>query len=137
MKHMLADLGQPARHLRVAGSDVDRQWVEAKVLMLSTDMKEQWQTALSYGYGCGGCTAPRQYDQHGQLHIPFPGKDMLHTRRVVLQAQRSGEYGTNEEWRQHLQGASRSFMSADRHGQRLEVREHDVAPVQVQTVLLS
>ena len=122
MFHMLVDLGQPAQHLRVAGSAHDRQWVETKVLMLSTDMKEQWETALTYGYGCVGCVAPRKYDQQGELNVNFDGRDMMHTRAVVLKAQRSGEYGSSQEWRQHLQGASRPFMSADQQAARLEVR---------------
>jgi len=122
MFHMLADLGQPAQHLRVAGSAHSRLWVETKVLMLSTDMKEQWETALTYGYGCVVCVSPRKYDHTGELHVPHAGRDMQHTRAVVLKAQRSGEYGSRQEWREHLQGASRPFMSADQQAARLEVR---------------
>jgi len=122
MFHMLADLGNPAQFLRVAGSATHRHFVETKVLMLSMDMKEQWETALTYGYGCVGCVAPRKYVQQGQLHVPFPGRDMERTCADVLKAQRSGEYGSGQEWRRHLQGASRPFMLPDRHNARLEVR---------------
>ena len=70
--------------------------------MLSTDMKEQWETAFTYGYGCVSCVAPRKCDRTDELYVPFAGRDMLHTRRVVLPAQKTGEYGDHDEWQKHL-----------------------------------
>ena len=92
------------------------------MLMLPTDMKEQWETALTYGYRCVSCVAPRKYDHTTELYVPFSGRDMLHTRGVVLRAQKSGEYGSGKEWWQHLQGASRPFLLPDQKSTRLEVR---------------
>ena len=123
MFYMLEDLGEPAQYLRVAGSVHERQWVESQVLMLSTDMKEQWETAFTYGYGCVSCVAPRKYDRTDELYVPFAGRDMLDTRRKVLRAQRTGEYGDHDEWQKHLQGASRPFVLQDQQSARLEVRQ--------------
>ena len=103
--------------------------------MQSTDMKEQWQTALTCGYGCVGCVAARQHDNPGELHVPCPVRDMGDTKRTVLHAQRLGEYGSDEEWRQRLLGPCRPFMSPDRHAAHLEVCivivEPDTMPMSV------
>ena len=125
MFYMLEDMGEPAQYLRVAGSVHERQWVESQVLMVSTDMKEQWETAFTYGYGCVSCVAPRKYDRTDELYVPFAGRDMLHTRRVVLRAQKIGEYCNHDEWQKHLQGASRPFVLPDQQSARLEVRDYD------------
>ena len=118
---MLEDLGEPAQFLRVAGTSNDRQWVETQVLMMNTDMKEQWGTVFTYGYGCVSCLAPHKYDQMGELYVPFAGRDMQHTRGDVLRAQQFGEYGSSDEWRRHLHGASRSFVLQDPNSGRLDV----------------
>jgi len=108
MFYMLEDMCE-AQNLRVAGTAHDRQLVEAKVLMFSTDFKEQWETAQTYGYGCVSCHAPRKPHADGVLHVPAAGRVMEHVRRDVLKAQQTGEYGTQAEWQLHLQGASKPF----------------------------
>jgi len=123
MFYMLEDMGE-AQNLRVAGTAHDRQLVEAKVLMFSTDFKEQWETAQTYGYGCVSCHAPRKALADGVLHVPAAGRVMEHVRRDVLQAQETGEYGTQEEWQSKLTGASRPFVKPDARRARLEVRHH-------------
>jgi len=121
---MLEDMSA-AQYLRVAGTSNDRQWVYAKVLMFSTDFKEQWDTAQTYGYGCVSCNAPRKPQHTGELHVPAASRDMHHTKRIVLKAQQSGEYGANAEWKDHLQGASKPFVKPDAQSARLEVRHYE------------
>jgi len=124
MFYMLEDMGE-VQNLRVAGTAHDRQLVEAKVLMFSTDMKEQWDTAQTYGYGCVSCHAPRKAQADGVLHEPAAGRVMEHVRRDVLKAQETGEYGTQGEWQSKLAGASRPFVKPDASRSRLEV-QHDL-----------
>jgi len=124
MFYMLEDMGE-AQNLRVAGTAHDRQLVEAKVLMFSTDMKEQWDTAQTYGYGCVSCHAPRKAQADGVLHEPAAGRVMEDVRRDVLKAQETGEYGTQGEWQSKLAGASRPFVKPDASRSRLEV-QHDL-----------
>jgi len=124
MYHMLEGLGDEAQLLRVAGTPHERQWVETQVLMVSTDMKEQWETACTYGYGCVSCMAPRKSPHTGELHVPCTGRNMADMRRQVLRAQKTGEYGVANEWQKYLQGASHPFVLPDMGSARLEVREY-------------
>jgi len=123
MFYMLETMGG-AQNLRVAGTAHDRQLVEAKVLMFSTDFKEQWETAQTYGYGCVCCLAQRKTVADGVLHVPAAGRVMEQVRRDVLQAQETGEYGSQGEWQSKLTGASRPFVKPDARRERLEVRRH-------------
>ena len=124
MYYMLEGLGDEAQLLRVVGTAHERQWVETQVLMVSTDMKEQWETACTYGYGCVSCMAPRKSPHTGELHVPCTGRNMADTRRQVLRAQKTGEYGVAHEWQKYLQGASHPFVLPDMGSGRLEVREY-------------
>ena len=84
---------QPAAH--PAGSrDSALLMFSRALLMFSTDFKEQWETAQTYGYGCVSCHAPRKPHADGVLHVPAAGRVMEHVRRDVLKAQQTGEYGT-------------------------------------------
>ena len=51
------------------------------------------------------CIAPRKSEHTSELHVPYAGRNMVDTRRQVLRAQRTGEYGDDDEWQKHLQGA--------------------------------
>ena len=123
MFYMLETMGGP-QNLRVAGTAHDRQLVEPKVLMFSTDFKEQWETAQTYGYGCVCCLAPRKTVADGVLHVPAAGRVLGQVRRDVLHAQQTGEYGLQGEWQSKLIGASRPFVKPDARRERLEVRRH-------------
>ena len=135
MYYMLEGLGDEAQFLRVAGRAHERQWVETQVLMVSTDMKEQWETACTYGYGCVSCMAPRKSPPTGELHVPCTSRNMADTRRQVLRAQRTGEYGVANEWQKHLQGASHPFVLQDMGSGRLEVREYGMHECNVYNAL--
>jgi len=69
------------------------------------------------------CIAPGKYEHTGELYVPYAGRNMVDTRRKVLRAQRTGEYGDHDEWQKHLQGASRPFVLQDQQSARLEVRQ--------------
>jgi len=84
---------QPAAHPAVSRDSAMLMFSRA-LLMFSTDFKEQWETAQTYGYGCVSCHAPRKPHADGVLHVPAAGRVMEHVRRDVLKAQQTGEYGT-------------------------------------------
>jgi len=120
MFYMLENMDK-VQNLRVAGTVHERQLVEAKVLMFSTDMKEQWDLAQTYGYGCVSCHAPKKAQADGVVYRPAAGRVMQDVCRDVLQAQQTGEYGTQGEWKSKLAGHARPFVKPDASRARLEV----------------